>query len=56
MYETSKSAYTVTHLLQQGYAYSNKATPRATPFKLMGANYTHTTTQEKQTFLNLFGI
>ena len=39
-----KSAPLVTHFLQQGHTYSNKATPpnSATPYEIMGANYIQT--------------
>ena len=44
--ETLKSASTVTHFLQQGHTYSNKATPpnSVIPYEIMGANCIQTPT------------
>ncbi|ERE70557.1 calmodulin-regulated spectrin-associated protein 1 [Cricetulus griseus] len=44
IYETSKPTSTVTHLLQQGSTYSNKATPpnSATPYELLRTSYIQT--------------
>ena len=45
-WKTLKSTLTVTHILQQGHTYCNKATPpnSTTPYEIMGANYFQTTT------------
>ena len=47
--EASKPTCTVTHFLQQGYAYSSKAIPpnSAVPCEFMGANHIQITTVAK---------